>query len=87
MRYLLPKEIRKLPDAVRFSGDECDRLDKEALGMTLEAASVVDLVATVEALAFCFCHGACNGHARRDSLASIPLATRFRPSCLASYSA
>jgi hypothetical protein len=50
-----PEDIRDLPDEVRFSVFDDQRLDKEAkesLAARLEAASFADLVATVEALGF-----------------------------------
>jgi hypothetical protein len=53
--FMSPEDIRDLPDEVRFSVFDDQRLDKEAkesLAARLEAASFADLVATVEALGF-----------------------------------
>jgi len=53
--FMSPEDIRDLPDEVRFSVFDDQRLDKEAkesLATRLEAASFADLVATVEALGF-----------------------------------
>ncbi len=50
--FMAPREIRELPDEVRFSGFESQGLDKEALAAKLESASFADLVATIETLGF-----------------------------------
>jgi hypothetical protein len=50
--FMAPDEIFDLPDEVRFSDYDRQDLDKEALAAKLEAASFVDLVATVEELGF-----------------------------------
>ncbi len=48
--FMSPEDIRDLPDDVRFSVFEDQRIDKDGLAARLEAASFADLVATVEAL-------------------------------------
>ena len=50
--FMAPQEIRELADEVRWTEFERDGLDKDALAAKLDAASFVDLVATVEALGF-----------------------------------
>ena len=50
--YMSPEDMRDLPDDVRFSVGDDQRLDKESLAVRLEAATFADLVATVEGLGF-----------------------------------
>ncbi len=50
--YMSPEDMRDLPDDVRFSVGDDQRLNKESLAVRLEAATFADLVATVEGLGF-----------------------------------
>lgn len=50
--FMAPYEIREMADDVRDGSFDIQGLDKEALIKKLEAASFVELVATVEELGF-----------------------------------
>ncbi len=50
--FMDPQEIGELAFEVRQTEFQCERLDKEALALKLDAASFADLVAVVEELGF-----------------------------------